>query len=82
VVQGDGAVDWGKKDRAPLLLIAGTNDHVVPKAVVEVEKEAYYGPAIVGFKAFEGRTHGIVNQAGWEEVADFALKWVEEKVKG
>jgi len=27
------------------------------------------------------RTHGIVNQEGWEEVADFALKWVQEKAK-
>jgi non-heme chloroperoxidase len=54
---------------------------VVPKAVVEAEKKAYVGPAIVELKIFEGRTHGIVNQEGWEEIADFALKWVEEKVK-
>jgi non-heme chloroperoxidase len=35
----------------------------------------------VELKIFKGRTHGIVNQEGWEEVADFGLKWVEEKVK-
>lgn len=32
-------------------------------------------------KLFEGKTHGIVNQEGWEEVAGFALSWVEEKIK-
>jgi len=78
---GDGAVDWKKADRAPLLLIAGTKDHVVPREAVEAEKKHYGGPAVVDLKIFEGRTHGIVNQEGWEEVADFALKWVQEKAK-
>ncbi len=81
VIKGDGVVDWRKKDRAPLLLIAGTNDHTVPREVVEAEKRKYVGPAIVELKVFEGRTHGIVNQDGWEEVAEFALKWVQEKAK-
>ena len=31
-------MDWGKKNRAPLLLIAGTNDHTVPMQVVQAEK--------------------------------------------
>ena len=39
-------------------------------------------PAIVELKIFEGRTHGIVNQEGWEEVAGFAMEWVKkEKAK-
>jgi pimeloyl-ACP methyl ester carboxylesterase len=78
---GDGAVDWKKADRAPLLLVAGANDHVVPREVVEAEKKKYVGKAVVELKVFEGRTHGIVNQDGWEEVAGFALEWVEEKAK-
>ncbi|KAE9377138.1 alpha/beta-hydrolase [Stipitochalara longipes BDJ] len=78
---GDGVVDWKKADRAPLLLIAGTNDHVVPKEIVEAEKKKYVGKAVVELKIFEGRTHGIVNQEGWEEVAGFALEWVKEKAK-
>ncbi|KUJ20555.1 alpha/beta-hydrolase [Mollisia scopiformis] len=79
--KSEGSVDFGKKNRAPLLLIAGTNDHVVPRQVVEAERKHYVGPAVVELKVFEGRTHGIVNQKGWEEVADDALKWVEEKTK-
>jgi alpha-beta hydrolase superfamily lysophospholipase len=62
------------KDRVPLLLIAGTNDHTVPMEVVKAEKKKYHGPAVVELKIFEGRTHGIVNQQGWEEVAEFAIK--------
>ena len=83
VIKGDGVVDWAKKDRAPLLLIAGTNDHTVPREVVEAEYKKYHHhkDAIVELKIFEGRTHGIVNQAGWEEVAGYAIKWVEEKAK-
>jgi non-heme chloroperoxidase len=73
---GDGHVDFLKKNRAPLLLIGGTGDHVVPAGVVEVEKRHYKGPAVVELKILEGKTHGIVNQQGWEEVADFVLMWI------
>jgi hypothetical protein len=31
--------------------------------------------AMTGFKEFAGRSHYIVGQPGWEEVADFALDW-------
>lgn len=79
--KSDGHVDFVKEDRAPLLLIAGAKDHVVPPAVVKAELKHYKGPSIVEMKTFEDRTHGIVNQAGWEEVADFALKWAEEHTK-
>lgn len=74
-------VDFNDPDRKPLLLMAGSKDHVVPMAVVEAEKKHYKGPAIVDVKIWEGKTHGIVNQDGWEEVADYALKWAEEHTK-
>lgn len=75
--KSDGHVDFAKADRAPLLLIGGSMDNVVPPAVVRAELKHYKGPAVVEMKIFDGRTHGIVNQAGWEEVADFALEWVK-----
>ena len=77
---GEGHVDFEKANRAPLLLIAGTEDHVVPKSVVEKEMAAYKGPAVVELKIFQGRTHGVVNQTGWEEIADFAVQWVEKQL--
>ena len=65
------------KGRASLLLITGTNDHTVPIEVVKLEKKKYHGPAVVELNVFEGRTHGMVKQQGWEEVADFAIKMSE-----
>ena len=78
---GDGGVIWDKAGRAPLLLIGGGNDHIVPVAVPETAVERYSGPAIVQYKEFHGRTHHIVDQTGWEEVADYSLEWAEKNMK-
>ena len=69
-------VDFGNEDRAPLLLIAGENDHTVP-AVVDSSAAKHYrkSSAITEYKEFPGRTHFIIGQDGWEEVADYALAW-------
>ena len=71
-------VDYTRADRAPLLILIGEIDHVVPPAIGKaiVKKYASTGsPAIVEYKEFPGRTHRIVSQDGWEEVADYALEW-------
>jgi non-heme chloroperoxidase len=78
--KGGAHVDFEKADRVPLLLIAGSDDHVVPQSVVEKEKFTYKGPAVVELRVFEGRTHGVVNQSGWEEIADFGLNWAEKNL--
>jgi pimeloyl-ACP methyl ester carboxylesterase len=69
-------VDFAKADRAPLLLIAGENDHTVP-AVVDRSVAKHYekSPALTEYKEFPGRSHFIIGQEGWEEVADYALRW-------
>jgi non-heme chloroperoxidase len=77
----DGEVIWDKADRAPLLLTGGGNDHIVPVAVPEAVVKRYSGPAIVEYKEFAGRTHHIVGQTGWEEVADYSLDWAEKHMK-
>lgn len=68
-------VDYAKPDRAPLLIITGEIDHVVPPAIGKAILKKYSGPATVEYKEFAGRTHRIVSQDGWEEVADYALDW-------
>lgn len=75
---GESHVDYARADRAPLLVITGGIDHVVPPAIGKaiVKKYAKSGsPAVVEYKEYAGRTHRIVSQKGWEEVADFALGW-------
>jgi pimeloyl-ACP methyl ester carboxylesterase len=69
-------VDFKKPDRAPLLLISGGTDHVAPPAIQRAALKKYQsGPSLVERVEFPGRTHRIVSQSGWEEVADYALDW-------
>jgi len=69
-------VDFTKPDRAPLLLISGEIDHVAPPAIQKAALKRYSaGSAVVERIEFPGRTHRIVSQGGWEEVADYALDW-------
>ena len=65
-----------RKDRAPLLLIAGEHDHTVP-AVVDRSVAKHYeeSPALTEYKEFPDRSHFIIGQDGWQEVADYALRW-------
>jgi pimeloyl-ACP methyl ester carboxylesterase len=65
-----------KKDRAPLLLIAGGADHLVP-AVIDKSTADHYtkSGAVTEYKLFPGRSHWTIAEPGWEEVADYALDW-------
>jgi len=59
-------VDFDNDDRAPLLLIVGGADHVVPAAVDrETAKHYAKSSAITDYKEFSGRSHFIVGQTGW-----------------
>jgi pimeloyl-ACP methyl ester carboxylesterase len=69
-------VDFKKPDRAPLLLIAGGDDHVAPAVQTRANYKHYkHSEGLTAFKEFPGRSHYTVGQEGWEEVADFALDW-------
>lgn len=71
-------VDVHNDHRAPLLMIAGEMDHVSPASVVEANAKLYRkSSAVTAYREFPGRTHFILGQEGWEEVADFALAWAE-----
>ncbi len=77
-------VNYGKNDRAPLLFIAGGNDHLVPPAVnkANVRKYIKNSSAVTDYREFPNRTHNTVGKKGWEEVADFAVQWANEHVRG
>lgn len=69
-------VDFHNDGRAPLLLIAGGDDHIIP---VKVSRANYKlqsrSKAVTAYREFPGRSHFTVGQDGWEEVADYALDW-------
>lgn len=71
----EGRIDFGRA-RPPLLVIAGELDHIMP-APLNRANAARYGPSpsATVFREFPGRTHMIIGEPGWEEVADFALEW-------
>jgi pimeloyl-ACP methyl ester carboxylesterase len=73
------AVDFKNDDRAPLLFIAGGEDHVAPAKLNKANFEHYEkSGAVTEFKEFAGRSHYTLGQEGWEEVADYALDWAVE----
>jgi pimeloyl-ACP methyl ester carboxylesterase len=74
-------VDWSNGKRAPLLLTAGSEDRSIPPGMNRRNFEKYQGSAAVtAFKEFPGRTHWIIKQPGWEEVAGYAIEWVEQQL--
>jgi pimeloyl-ACP methyl ester carboxylesterase len=73
-------VDYRNDFRAPLLLIAGSEDHIVPASVDRATLRRYrHSKARTDFVEFPGRSHLIVAQTGWEEVAEHALSWAQKR---
>ena len=69
-------VDVHNDNRAPLLIIAGGEDHVSPPSINRsIAKLQHKSKAITAYQEFPGRSHFLLGQPGWEEVADFALAW-------
>jgi alpha-beta hydrolase superfamily lysophospholipase len=76
-------LDFENEDRAPLLLIAGGADHIVPPSIDRATSKRFQrsSAARTDYKEFAGRSHFTVGQQGWEEVADYALDWAVEHAR-
>ncbi len=69
-----------RKPHAPLLFIAGENDHFIPAGLVRSAVAKYQaGPSVTALKEFAGRNHYLMAQTGWEEIADYILSWLREQ---
>jgi pimeloyl-ACP methyl ester carboxylesterase len=63
----------------PLLFIGGSEDQIIPASLNQKNAEAYTDESsIADFKEFEGRSHYICGQPGWEEVAAYVAEWLEK----
>ena len=72
-------VSFAKADRAPLLLVAGARDRIVPAAQNRANYAKYrFSPARTSFREFPDRTHWIIAQDGWEEVAGYVAGWLDD----
>jgi alpha-beta hydrolase superfamily lysophospholipase len=73
------AVGSGKTTRPPLLLVAGSEDHVSPvslnRKVAKLQSEA---SSATELKEYAGRTHFMAGMDGWEEIAGHVLNWALE----
>ena len=67
------------KSHVPLLFIAGGNDAIFPAAFTAKIAHSYTDPnSRVDLKVFEGRSHFICGEKGWEEVAEFIYQWINK----
>ncbi len=74
-------VDYHNDDRAPLLFLSGSEDHLMPPSIQRSNAKHYKSDTVTEVKEFEGRAHLMPAQEGWEEVADYAISWAEEHAR-
>ena len=70
-------VNYKNDARAPLLFISGSDDHLMPPKVQKSNAKHYKSNTVTETKVFDGFSHLLPAQTGWEEIADFALDWAE-----
>jgi pimeloyl-ACP methyl ester carboxylesterase len=76
-------VDYDNDDRAPLLFIAGGEDHIMPPSVNKSNAKHYKkSQALTEYHEFADRDHWTCAAPGWEEVADMALSWAVVHAQG
>lgn len=69
-------INFKNPDRGPLLVIGGEKDVIMPASLSrKIYRKHSVSPAITEYKEFAGRSHFIIGEKGWEEVADYALDW-------
>lgn len=72
-------VDW-EQPHAPLLLIAGDNDHTIPASINYNNYRRYKNQdSVCDYKVFPGRNHYVLNQPGWQEIATYLLGWLDQQ---
>ena len=68
------------RPHAPLLLLAGSIDHIIPAGLNRANYERYKAsPSLTDFHEFPGRNHYGIGQSGWEEMARWVMDWLEKK---
>ena len=75
-------VNYKNDARAPLLFIAGGEDHIMPPSVNRSNAKHYKSDTITEFEELPGRSHWTCGEPGWEAVADRAVEWASEQAAG
>jgi pimeloyl-ACP methyl ester carboxylesterase len=72
-------VDFGKA-HVPLLLTAGSTDHIIP-AHLNRRNFRRYEPngSVLDYQEIPGRNHFVLGQPGWHQDADYILDWLDKQ---
>jgi pimeloyl-ACP methyl ester carboxylesterase len=73
-------VDYDNDDRAPLLFVSGSEDHIMPPSVQQSNLKHYKSDTVTEIVEFEG-PHLMIAGPTWEEIADHALEWAVEHAR-
>ncbi|WP_152360855.1 alpha/beta hydrolase [Microlunatus speluncae] len=74
-------VDYRNGNRAPLLFVSGSEDHIMPPAIQRSNHKHYKSAAITEIREYEGYAHLLPAQQGWQQIADEALDWAVEHAR-
>ena len=74
-------VDYRNEDRAPLLFISGSDDHIMPPSVQRSNAKHYKAPGTLTEQVEVEGPHFMVGLDGWERIADMALDWAVEHAR-
>jgi pimeloyl-ACP methyl ester carboxylesterase len=77
----DAYVNYRNDQRAPLLFISGSEDHLMPPRIQRSNAKHYTSNTITEVREVAGRAHLMPAQSGWEGVADDALSWAVSHVQ-
>jgi non-heme chloroperoxidase len=65
-------------DRGPMLIVSGAEDHTVPWAISNAAyKKQKRNDAVTEIVSVEGRGHALTIDAGWREVCDLSLAFIQ-----
>jgi non-heme chloroperoxidase len=74
-------LDTESADRGPLLILSGEKDHTVPWSISHASyKKQQRNSAVTEILEIPGRGHALTIDAGWREVADIAVRFVQRFV--
>ncbi|MGD9527965.1 alpha/beta hydrolase [Pseudonocardia sp.] len=75
-------VDYHNDDRAPLLFVAGSEDHIMPPKVQWSNARHYKSDrTLTEVVEFGGKPHLLPAAPGWEEIADYVLAWAQRNAR-
>lgn len=78
VLNGFSNIDF-KRPHVPLLFIGGGSDNIFPPDLTRTIAGRYSDKSSrVDVKVFEGKSHFICGEPGWEAVADHIVDWYEK----